>query len=124
MTEQNDLVRILTIALAEMKQSLAAIAGAMATGLDIREPIQDYATFDWSSIGAEVARVDEDGPTVIRWNGKFYKRRSPSNKFEPSIWYSRCVGKNADGCDLKDRMAVAAAGCFQNSTAIGCFLAS
>ncbi|HKQ74619.1 MAG TPA: single-stranded DNA-binding protein [Blastocatellia bacterium] len=99
MNEQkdNDLVRLLTIALADMKQSLAAIAGAMATGLDIRKPIQEYTTFDWSSIAAEVTREDEDGPSIVRWNGKFYKRRSPSNKFEPSIWFSRCVGKREDG---------------------------
>ena len=97
MADQDDLLRIFTIALADIRHSLAAIAGGMATAPDIREPIQDYLTFDWSSIGAEVTRADEDGPTVIRWNGKFYKRRSPSNKFEPSIWFSRCVGKREDG---------------------------
>lgn len=83
----------------DIRQSLAVIAGAMATAPDIRQPIQDYATFNWSSIGAEVLRNDDDGPSLVKWNGKIFKRRSPQNKFEPSIWFSRCVGKREDGAN-------------------------
>jgi len=102
MTEQDgiDLISVL----GEIRQSLALIAGAMASAPDIREPIQNYSTFDWSSIGAEVLRNDQDGPSVVRWNGKIFKRRSPSNKFAPSIWFSRCVGKAEDGANLYETL--------------------
>ncbi len=88
----------------EIRQSLAVIAGAMATAPDMRQPISDYATFDWTSIGAEVLRADEDGPSVVRWNGKVYKRRSPQNKFDPAIWFSRCIGKREDGANNYERL--------------------
>src|SRR5262249_33984479 len=89
-----------------------------------QRPLSEYPTFDWSSIGATVLNRDGDGVTAVEWNGQVFTRRSPSNKFAEAVWVSRHLGEDADGCHLKDRMSVAAAGCFQNSTAIGCFLAS
>jgi len=86
-----------------------------------RRPLSDYQDFDWASIGAIVLKEDIDGATEVEWNGQVFTRRSPQNSYDAAIWYSRSVGKDSDGCDLKDRMAVIRAGCFQNSTANRCF---
>lgn len=80
-----------------IRQSLQVIAGAAASAPDIHKPIGEYDGFDWSSIGAEVVRRDEDGASVVEWNGKIFKRRSPDNKYEPCVWFSRCVGKDEGG---------------------------
>lgn len=61
------------------------------------KPIEEYTSFDWQSINASVVRTDRDGPTHIQWNGQVYTRRSPSNKFEPAIWFSRAAGKSEEG---------------------------
>jgi len=60
-------------------------------------PIEEYASFDWDSIGAVVMRSDQDGPTHVEWGGFTWTRRSPQNKFEPSVWYSRSAGKDDNG---------------------------
>jgi hypothetical protein len=70
-----------------------------------RRPLSDYRDFDWASIGAIVLKEDGDGATEVEWNGQAFTRRSPENKFDAAIWFSRCVGKDADGCDLKHQMA-------------------
>jgi hypothetical protein len=85
--------------------------------------LSEYPTFDWPSIGATVLNRDDDGVTAVEWNGQVFTRRSPNNKFDAAVWFSRHLGQDSDGCDLKHRMAVTASGCFQNSTAIGCFVA-
>jgi hypothetical protein len=60
-------------------------------------PIGEFAGFDWGSVNITVVRADRDGPTHLQWNGQVYTRRSPSNKFDPAIWYSRASGKSEDG---------------------------
>lgn len=60
-------------------------------------PIEDYRGFDWASIGASIVRQDADGPTHLEHNGFLWLRRSPQNKFDGAIWYSRPAGKDADG---------------------------
>jgi hypothetical protein len=61
------------------------------------KPIEEYRAFNWASIQASVVRSDQDGPTHVSWNGQVFTRRSPVNKFEPAVWYSRASGKSEDG---------------------------
>ena len=73
-----------------------ARAGAPAEPNYIK-PLSDYREFDWESINASVVQQDADGPTHLEWGGALWTRRSPSNKFEPAIWYSRASGKDDEG---------------------------
>ena len=66
--------------------------------------LKDFATFNWASIGAVVAEEDSDGPTAIVWKNHTYLRRSPTNKFGAAIWFSRCVGKDAMGANIYERL--------------------
>jgi len=59
--------------------------------------IGEYPSFNWPSIDAEIVKSDKDGATIVLWNGALYTRRSPSNKFEPAIFFSRAAGKDAEG---------------------------
>jgi hypothetical protein len=60
-------------------------------------PIEEYRRFDWASIGASVVRQDSDGPTHLEYGGFVWSRRSPQNKFDGAIWYSRSAGKDTEG---------------------------
>ncbi len=60
-------------------------------------PMEEYAGFDWAAIGAEIVKDDADGPTHVQHNGILYTRRSPTNKYEPAIWYSAPAGKDGEG---------------------------
>lgn len=80
-----------------IQRSLQIIAGALAKAPNIQQPIGDYPNFDWSKIGARVLRTDADGASVVEHNGRIYKRRSPDNKYEACIWFSRCTGKDESG---------------------------
>jgi len=73
-----------------------ARAGAPAEPNYVK-PLAEYRAFDWSSIEATVVQQDADGPTHLEWGGFLWTRRSPANKFDPAIWYSRAHGKDADG---------------------------
>lgn len=64
---------------------------------NLTRPMEEYAGFDWSAIGAEIVKRDDDGPTHIQHNGVLYTRRSPVNKFDPAIWYSAPAGKDDEG---------------------------
>lgn len=75
--------------------SLESIARAMAPqhAPDYQHDLTDFPDFDWTSIGATVTFCDRDGAAVVTWGGHTYIRRSPHNKFDVAIWFSRCVGK-------------------------------
>ncbi|MCI0661469.1 MAG: single-stranded DNA-binding protein, partial [Acidobacteria bacterium] len=62
-----------------------------------QRPLSEYAGFDWASIGATILNRDDDGVTAVEWNGQVFTRRSPNNKFAEAVWFSRCVGKDAEG---------------------------
>ena len=64
---------------------------------NIFKPLAEYGSFDWSQIGATVVHQDQDGPTHLEWGGQLWTRRSPSNKFDPAVWFSRSAGKDEDG---------------------------
>ncbi|MBP0022316.1 MAG: hypothetical protein J7647_32765 [Cyanobacteria bacterium SBLK] len=76
----------------DMNHNLVALINQNAVAPDLKRPIQQFKTFNWSSIGAIVIESDEDGVAIVRWGGKEYKRRSPSNRYDPAIWFSRRQG--------------------------------
>lgn len=89
----------------KMNQSIERIAAALeklAAAVGSSEPniqreLSEYPTFDWKSIGAEIVSHDADGPTRVRKDGFIWIRRSPDNKFGPTIWFSRTDGKDDVG---------------------------
>lgn len=64
---------------------------------NLTRPMDEFWNFDWAAIGAEIVKDDSDGPTHIQHNGALYTRRSPTNKYDPAIWYSAPAGKDAEG---------------------------
>lgn len=66
--------------------------------------LETFHDFEWDSIGATVIKTDRDGAAVVAWNGQHYFRRSPSNKYEPAVWFSRCTGKGDDGNNSYERL--------------------
>lgn len=66
--------------------------------------LKDFAAFNWESIGAVVADFDSDGATAIVWRNHTFLRRSPSNKFDAAIWFSRCVGRDSKGANIYERL--------------------
>lgn len=95
-----------------MLQQLARIAdalekmaaGGMPAAPDYQKPMEEYAGFDWSSINATVVASDADGPSHIEHAGYLYQRRSPKNKYEPAIWYSRSAGRDEAGETVYQRL--------------------
>ena len=90
------------IALERIADTLDSLAPKSAP--NIQKPIEQFKSFDWVSIGASVEKSDNYGASLISWKGQLYTRRSPVNKFEPCLWFSRCVGKNEDGSNLYERL--------------------
>lgn len=90
--------RLLSL-LGSIADSLSRLAGERdgEGAPDWEFPIESYASFDWVAHGAQVIASDGDGPTVVQWGGKNFKRRSPDNAFDPAIWFSHCIGKTEDG---------------------------
>lgn len=55
-------------------------------------PIEEYPTFDWSKLGAEVKKSDQFGAAVIEIGLDIFYRRSPDNRYPGAIWFSRSLG--------------------------------
>ena len=97
-----------------LQQRLIALLERMAIALEQMMPtkvapnyqfaLKDYGNFDWASIGALVADYDSDGATAVLWHKNVYLRRSPTNKFDAAIWFSRCTGKDAQGANIYERL--------------------
>lgn len=84
--------------LASIAESLQALADAQTKEPpNLQRRLEEYASFDWSSIAAAVLEQDQDGPTVVEWRGQRFTRRAPQNKYGLAIWYSRAIGKDEDG---------------------------
>lgn len=86
--------------------SLEQIALALATGTppDYQHDLTEFPDFDWSSIGATVVRRDSDGAAAVSWGGHIYQRRSPQNKFDVAIWFSRYTGKSEGSGNAYERL--------------------
>jgi hypothetical protein len=75
-----------------------------ADGWTFGARMQDFKSFDWGKIGAIVEEFDQYGAAIVSFRGKQYQRRSPENAFTPAIYFSRCVGKDANGKNLYERL--------------------
>ncbi|MBD1995995.1 hypothetical protein H6G00_05110 [Leptolyngbya sp. FACHB-541] len=72
---------------------------------DYQKPLSAFKLFDWESIGATVIQSDQYGASIVEWGGKQYVRRSPANKFDPAIWFSRSSGEtDAEGKTIYERL--------------------
>ncbi len=90
------------LALERIADCLESLAPKSAP--DIKKPIEEFRNFDWSSIGAHVEKSDNYGAALVSWKGQLYTRRSPQNKYEPCIWYSRCTSKDENGNNVYERL--------------------
>jgi hypothetical protein len=95
--EQNEILQMIAASLQGVESHLRQIAISSNPAPNYQRPLSDYPGFDWLSIGATVLKEDHDGATAVEWNGQIFTRRSPNNKFDAAVWFSRCVGKDADG---------------------------
>jgi len=102
--EQFDL---LICAIAALTAQVGRVATALETGQgepNYQQDLRHFKSFDWSSINARVIHKDSDGAAIVEWRGKNYVRRSPDNKYEPTIFFSRANGKNEDGSNRYERL--------------------
>jgi hypothetical protein len=95
--EQNEILQMIAASLQGVESHLRQIAISSNPAPNYHRPLSDYPSFDWLSIGATVLKEDHDGVTAVEWNGQVFMRRSPHNKFDAAVWFSRCVGKDVDG---------------------------
>jgi len=95
--EQNGILRTIAASLQSIESHLRQIAVSSNPAPNYQRPLSEYLTFDWPSIGATILNRDDDGATSVEWNGQVFTRRSPSNKFDAAVWFSRHLGQDADG---------------------------
>jgi len=93
---QNELLQIIAESLQGIDASLRQMALASNPAPNYQRSLNEYRSFDWGSIGAAVLKEDKDGVSVVEWNNQVFTRRSPNNKFDAAVWFSRCVGKDAE----------------------------
>jgi len=103
-TEQNELLRMIAESLQGVESHLRQIAVSSNPAPNYQRSLSEYSTFDWPSIGATVLNRDGDGATAVEWNGQVFTRRSPSNKFDAAVWFSRHLGQDSDGNKLYARL--------------------
>jgi ssDNA-binding DdrB-like protein len=95
--EQIGILRTIAASLRSIESHLRQMAVSSNPAPNYQRPLSEYPTFDWPSIGATVLNRDGDGATSVEWSGQVFTRRSPSNKFQCAIWFSRHLGQDADG---------------------------
>jgi len=93
----NKTLHIIAESLQDIELHLRQLAISSNPAPNYQRAMSEYNNFDWSSIGATVLSRDNDGATVVEWNGQVFKRRSPNNKYDAAIFFSRCLGKDAAG---------------------------
>jgi len=101
---QNQLLERIAIASERTALALSQMVPTNIETPNYQQPLESFADFDWSSIGATVERSDQYGAAVVNWRGLRFVRRSPSNKFQEIIFFSRCVGKDNDGNNKYERL--------------------
>ncbi|NJP11679.1 MAG: hypothetical protein HC866_21245 [Leptolyngbyaceae cyanobacterium RU_5_1] len=89
---------------AELLERIAIAVEAKQNAPNYQVDLSDFATFDWSSIGATVEHSDRDGAAIVVWRRNRYIRRSAANKFQPAIWFSRSLGKDDEGNNRYERL--------------------
>ena len=81
--------------IADALEKMSAAAQPMSP--DHRFPISEYASFDWSIVGATPKKTDRTGVTVVEWNGyTFVRRLAQSAKMGKAIIFSRNAGVSDD----------------------------
>lgn len=88
--------------LERIANSLEANAPKEAPNFQLR--LEEFATFDWTKIDATVERHDAQGAAIVSWKGKQFVRRSPTNKYSPVVFFSRCTGKDEQGENQYERL--------------------
>src|SRR5262252_3835249 len=106
MSALNELLRMIAESLRGVEAHLRQMAVSSNPAPNYQRPLSEYPTFDWPSIGATVLNRDEDGVTAVEWNGQVFTRRSPNNKFDAAVWFSRHLGQDADGNKRYARLIV------------------
>ena len=96
--------------LERIASSLERIANSMeeATGGEVKSTppkfyanVESFASYDWEAIAAKPLTHDEDGfVSEVCFQGKYYKRRNKQG----DIWFSRKIGKNAEGDPCYDTL--------------------
>jgi len=104
--EQNEILRMIAASLQGVESHLRQMAVSSNPAPNYQRPLSEYPIFDWPSIGATVLNRDEDGVTAVEWNGQVFTRRSPNNKFDAAVWFSRHLGQDADGTKRYARLIV------------------
>jgi hypothetical protein len=84
------------LALESIASSLQSMAGAQQKGARHTRPIEQFKTFNWSTINAMVDKSDRYGAAVVHCNGHIYTRKSKP-EFGDDVWFSRSLGKSEDG---------------------------
>jgi hypothetical protein len=97
MSALNEQLQMIAKSLQGIESHLRQIAISSNPAPNYQRLLSEYPHFDWASIGAAVLNKDVDGATSVEWNGQIFTRRSPNNRFDAAVWFSRCVGKDADG---------------------------
>lgn len=97
---QNELPPFETMLIAHLARIADALEKINRPGKDdtpdLVKPIEEFESFDWASIDAQVVKADRFGPSHVQWNGHIYTRRNPANKYGPAIWYSRSTGRDEE----------------------------
>lgn len=100
----DDEFSMLMTVLLRIADALDRMAPPIQKAPNYQYPIESFPDFDWGSIGATVERSDQYGTGMVQWGGQLWTRRSPTNRYNPCIWFSRAVGKNEDGSVLYERL--------------------
>lgn len=82
------------IALEKLADAVQQLVPVSRAAPNYQYQLENFNTFDWSSIGVTVERSDQFGAAIVSWRGLQFVRRSPANKFGEAIWFSRCTGKD------------------------------
>jgi hypothetical protein len=109
-TKENDPMERIAIALERNTIALERIADLLeqqqpeAKAPNFTAKMQDFKNFDWGKIGATIEQSDQYGAAIVSFRGKQYQRRSPENAYTPAIYFSRCVGLDAGGKKVYERL--------------------
>lgn len=103
-SEQNAILQDMAVSFREIERHVKQFAIASNPGPNYRKSLAEFPRFDWSEIGAEVIKRDATGVAAVEWNGRLFTRRSPNNKFDVAIWFSRCIGKDDAGGNRYEKL--------------------
>ena len=92
------------VAIEKLAELISQLVPNNTAAPNLQSTLENFKTFDWSTIGATVERSDQYGAAIVTWRGQQFVRRAPSNKFGEAIWFSRCTGKSETGENVYERL--------------------